>query len=359
MWISDTSIKRPVFATMVIMSFMVLGVVSMTRLGIDLFPDVNFPFVNVTVVYPGAGAGGSRDAASRGRSRTRWPGINGVKKVISTSTEGISRVGVELRLEVDPQAATAEVREKVAAIRDQLPREIEDPTIQRFDVAALPIMIYAVGSSQPSDVTRRQVEDDLKPLLEQIDGVAAVEVNGGEVREIQINLDPRRLEALNLPLSQVAAKLAAENLDVPGGQVKRDGRAISLRTKGEFTHVSEIENVILRSDCGFDRPPQGRRRRSSTATKTRRRRRASTASTRCRSRCASSRARTPCEIADRVGATLARVAPNFPSLQIRPVHNDADFIKENVKDVRSHIIFGGADGRARSSSSSCATGARR
>src|SRR5262245_20576079 len=249
MWISDTSIKRPVFATMVIMSFMVLGVVSMTRLGIDLFPEVNFPFVNVTVVYPGAGPEEVETLVTK-PVEDAVAGINGVKRVISTSTGGFSGAGIEPRLEVDRQAATAEVREKVAAIRGELPQEIEDPTIERFDVAALPIMVYAVGSTQPSDVTRRQVEDDLKPLLEQIDGVAAVQVNGGEVREIQVNLDPRRLEALNLPVSQVAAKLAAENLDVPGGLVKRDGRAVSLRTKGEFAHLSEIENVILRSAAG-------------------------------------------------------------------------------------------------------------
>src|SRR5918995_4836096 len=179
MWISDISIRRPVFATMVIMSFMVLGVVSMTRLGIDLFPAVNFPFVNVTVVYPGAGPEEVESLVTR-PIEDAVAGINGVKKIISTSAEGVSLVGVELRLEVDPQAATAEVREKVAAVRSALPQEIEDPTVQRYDVAALPIMVFAVGSSQPSDVTRRQVEDDLKPLLEQIDGVAPAEVNGGE-----------------------------------------------------------------------------------------------------------------------------------------------------------------------------------
>ena len=80
--------------------------------------------------------------------------------------------------------------------------------------------------------------------------MAAVQVNGGEVREIQVELDPRRLEALNLPLSEVAARLAAENLDVPGGQVKRDGRSVSLRTRGEFRTAAEIEQVILRSDGG-------------------------------------------------------------------------------------------------------------
>src|SRR5687767_2575117 len=249
MWISDTSIKRPVFATMVIVSFMVLGIVSLGRLGIDLFPELNFPFVNVTVVYPGAGPEEVESLVTR-PIEDAVAGINGVKKIISTSAEGVSLVGVELRLEVDPQAATAEVREKVAGVRGTLPQEIEDPTIQRYDVSALPIMTFAVGSSQASDVTRRQVEDDLKPLLEQIDGVAAVEVNGGDVREIQVNLDPGRLEALNLPLSQVAATLAAANLDVPGGQVKRDGRSISLRTKGEFQTITEIENVILRSAAG-------------------------------------------------------------------------------------------------------------
>jgi hydrophobe/amphiphile efflux-1 (HAE1) family protein len=339
MWISDTSIKRPVFATMVIMSFMVLGVVSMTRLGIDLFPEVNFPFVNVTVVYPGAGPEEVESLVVR-PIEDAVAGINGVKRVISTSTEGVARVGIELRLEVDPQAATAEVREKVAAIRGTLPQDIEDPTIQRFDVAALPIMTYAVGSSQPSDVTRLQVEDELKPLLEQIDGVAAVQVNGGEVREIQINLDPRRLEALGLPLSQVAAKLAAENLDVPGGQVKRDGRAISLRTKGEFETLDEIENVILRSDAGstvrlkdIGTVIDGYEEKASTT-------RLNGSDAVSFSVQKQSGANTV-EIADRVEATLARIAPSFPQLQIRPVHNDADFIKENVRDVRGHIIFGG------------------
>ncbi len=174
MWISDISIRRPVFATMVIMSFMVLGIVSMTRLGIDLFPEVNFPFVNISVIYPGASPEEVETLVTR-PIEDAVAGINGVKRVISSSTESRAVVGLELRLEVDPQAAAAEVREKVAAIRSRLPAQIEDPTIVRFDVAALPIMTFAVGSSQRSDITRRQIEDDLKPLLEQIDGVAAVE----------------------------------------------------------------------------------------------------------------------------------------------------------------------------------------
>jgi multidrug efflux pump subunit AcrB len=176
MWISDTSIKRPVFATMVIVSFMVLGIVSLGRLGIDLFPEVNLPFVNIFVVYPGAGPEEVETLVTR-PIEDAVAGINGVKRVISTSSEGFSRVGIELRLE--------SIRRPRPRKRRRLPRSADaaaghrDPTIQRLDVAALPIMLFAVGSSQPSDA-RRQVEDD-PPLLEQIDG-SRHEVNGGEVR---------------------------------------------------------------------------------------------------------------------------------------------------------------------------------
>ncbi len=291
MWISDLSIKRPVFATMVIMSFMVLGIVSMTRLGIDLFPDVSFPFVNISVVYPGASPEEVETLVTR-PIEDAVAGINGVKRVESRSTEGFARVGLELRLEVDAQNAAAEVREKVAAIRDRLPEEIEDPTIVRFDVSGLPIMTFAVGSAQRSDLTRRQIEDDLKPLLEQIDGVAAVEVNGGEVREVQVDLDPGRLEALGLPVTAVAEKLAAENLDMPGGRMTREGQSISLRTKGEFETPEEIADVILRSDAGSTVRVRDVGR-VSTASKSGNRPRASTAPTPSPSPSRSSPAPTP------------------------------------------------------------------
>src|SRR5512138_1836554 len=132
MWISDTSIRRPVFATMAIVSFMVLGIVSLTRLGIDLFPDVTFPFVAVNTVYPGASPQEVETQVSR-PLEDAVAAINGVKRVESHSTESVSRVMIEFNLGVDAQAAAAEVREKVAAARFNLPKEIESPAISRFD----------------------------------------------------------------------------------------------------------------------------------------------------------------------------------------------------------------------------------
>src|SRR6187397_778446 len=339
MWISDISIRRPVLATMFIMSFMVLGIVSMSRLGIDLFPDISFPFINVTVVYPGASPEEVETLVTK-PIEDAVAGINGVKRVQSRSTDSLSTVGVELRLEVDAQNAAAEVREKVAAIRGRLPKDIEDPTIVRFDVAGLPIMTFAVGSNQPSEVTRRQIEDDLKPLIEQIDGVAAVEVNGGDVREVQVDLDPGRLEALGLPVSVVADKIAAENLDVPGGRMTRQGQTLSLRTKGEFQSVSEIENLILRSEGGstvrvrdVGRVVDGYEERTSTT----RLNGADAVSFSIKKQSGANTA----AISQRVHALLDRVAPNFPALEIRQVHDDAEFIKDNIAQVREGIIFGG------------------
>lgn len=325
---------------MVIVSFMVLGVVSLGRLGIDLFPEVNFPFVNISIVYPGAGPEEVETLVTR-PIEDAVAGINGVKRVISTSTEGFSRVGIELRLEIDPQAATAEVREKVAAIRERLPEQIKDPTIERFDVSALPIATYAVGSSSlPSDRIRRMVEDDLKPLLGQIDGVAAVEVNGGQVRELQVNLDPRRLEALNLPITEVATRLAADNLDVPGGQVRRDGKAVSLRTQGQYKTASEIENVILRSAGGstvrvkdIGEVVDGYEDRVSTT----RLDGADAVSFSVRKQSGANSV----DVQRKIDAALAKAAPTFPLLQIKTVHTDAEGIIENVEDVRMNIIFGG------------------
>jgi HAE1 family hydrophobic/amphiphilic exporter-1 len=339
MWISDISIRRPVLATMFIMSFMVLGIVSMSRLGIDLFPDVSFPFVNVTVVYPGASPEEVETLVTK-PIEDAVAGINGVKRVQSRSTESLATVGVELRLEVDAQNAAAEVREKVAAIRGRLPKDVEDPTIVRFDVAGLPIMTFAVGSNQPSEVTRRQIEDDLKPLIEQIDGVAAVEVNGGDVREVQVDLDPGRLEALGLPVSVVADKLAADNLDVPGGRMTREGQTLSLRTKGEFQSVAEIENVILRSEAGstvrvrdVGHVVDGYEERTSTT----RLNGVDAVSFSIKKQSGANTA----AISERVQALLARVAANFPDLEIRQVHDDAEFIKDNIAQVREGIIFGG------------------
>ncbi len=339
MWISNTSIKRPVFATMFILSFVVLGIVSMTRLGVDLFPDVSFPYVNIATVHPGASPEEVETLVTK-PIEDAVAGIEGVKRVESNSNESFSRVGIEFNLGVDPQGAAAEVREKVSAVRFRLPKEVEDPTISRFDVASLPIATYAVSSSLPADKTRLRVEDDLKPLLQQVEGVAGVQVNGGLVREIQVNLDPRRLEALRLPISAVAEALAAANLDLPGGKMTTGGQDVALRTKGEFASVAEVCEVILRSQAGSTvrlkdvaAIVDGYEDRKSTT----RLNGADAVSFSVRKQSGGNTV----AITERLNAVLAKHASAFPDLTISPVYEDARFIRANLLDVRTNIVFGG------------------
>ncbi len=339
MWISNTSIKRPVFATMFILSFIVLGIVSMTRLGIDLFPSVDFPFVNIATIYPGASPEEVETLVTK-PIEDAVGGIEGVKRVESNSSEGFSRVGIEFNLGVDAQGAAAEVREKVAGIRFRLPKEIEDPTISRFDVAALPIATYAVSSHLPADKARLMVEDDVKPLLQQVDGVAGVEVNGGLVREVQVDLDPRRLEALQLPITVVADALAAANLDLPGGKVTAAGQDVVLRTKGEFKSIDEIGDVILRSSAGSTvrlkdvaAIVDGYEDRTSTT----RLNGVDAVSFAVRKQSGGNTV----AITERINAVLRKNAAVFPDLTIRPIHEDARYIRANLEDVRTNIIFGG------------------
>jgi hydrophobe/amphiphile efflux-1 (HAE1) family protein len=339
MWISDTSIKRPVFATMFILSFVVLGIVSMTRLGVDLFPSLDFPYVNIATVYPGASPEEVETLVTK-PVEDAVAGIEGVKRVESNSYEGFSRVGIEFNLGVDAQGAAAEVREKVAGIRYRLPEEIEDPTIARFDVAAMPVATYAVASALPADRTRLLVEDDVKPLLQQVEGVAGVEVNGGLVREIQVDLDPRRLDALELPIAVVAEALAAANLDLPGGKITAAGKDVVLRTKGEFTSTAEIGDVILRSRDGSTvrlkdvaTIVDGYEDRTSTT----RLDGVDAVSFAVRKQAGGNTV----AITEAINEVLAKNAAVFPDLTIRPIHEDARYIRSNLEDVRLNIIFGG------------------
>jgi HAE1 family hydrophobic/amphiphilic exporter-1 len=324
---------------MFILSFVVLGIVSMTRLGIDLFPAVDFPFVNISTVYPGASPEEVETLVTK-PIEDAVAGIEGVKRVESNSSEGFSRVGIEFKLGLDPQGSAAEVREKVAAIRFRLPKEIDDPTIARFDVAALPIATYGVSSSLPADKTRLMVEDQVKPLLQQVDGVAGVEVNGGLVREVQVNLDPRRLEALELPIAAVSQALAAANLDVPGGTITAGGKDVTLRTKGEFTSIDEIGNVILRSKAGSTvrlrdvaAVVDGYEDRKTTT----RLNGVDAVSFGVRKQAGGNTV----AITDRINAVLAKNKAAFPDLTIKPIHEDARFIRSNLEDVRLNILFGG------------------
>jgi HAE1 family hydrophobic/amphiphilic exporter-1 len=245
MILSDVSIKRPVFATMMMVALVVLGVVSYTRLSIDEYPDVSYPTVMTQTTYPGA----SPEVMEREVSRPIEEALNtvqGVKEVTSTSSEGQSMVRLAFHLGVDVASALQDVQAKVARIRRALPADIEEPLILRFDPNDRPIMSVAL---QSADLPIRELTDLAEEVIatrfESVSGVGGVNVVGGAARQIEIQLDPARMRAFAIGPAQVVAALQRENREVPAGRIERGANERLVRITGRITDPMSFADVVV------------------------------------------------------------------------------------------------------------------
>lgn len=244
MKLSDISIKRPVFTTMVMLALMTLGILGGRNLGVDLFPDISFPIVSVVTVYRGAGPTEVERLVTK-QIEEAVASINGVDEVRSFSRDSYSTVIVQFTLETDIKAASADVREKLASIAQRLPKEIDQPVIERFDPTSLPILTYAVSSSRNSAQTRRMIEAIIKPKLEAIDGVASVNILGGLEREIHVDVDRRALESLGLSLDQIARVLNSSGNDVPAGKLYLADHDVPVKTIARFDSIETLSRMVV------------------------------------------------------------------------------------------------------------------
>ncbi|HEY2747704.1 MAG TPA: efflux RND transporter permease subunit [Polyangia bacterium] len=242
--LSSVAIRRPVFTVMMTVALLVLGILGLRRLGTDLFPDVSVPVVTVNILYPGAGPREVEALVTR-PVEDSVVSLNGIDRVRTYSREGISQTVVMFKLGADLSEAATEVRERVAGIRARFPDEVKEPSIQRFDVASAPVMIYTVRGAGSLSATRKYTEDVIKPALEQVAGVASIEVKGGAAREIHVDVDRARLDALGVDLAALEGKLKAANLTVPAGRYDEGQHEISVRTVGELEDVEDIRRVIV------------------------------------------------------------------------------------------------------------------
>ncbi|MCL6639334.1 MAG: efflux RND transporter permease subunit [Firmicutes bacterium] len=242
MFLTNLSLKRPVFATMVVLALVALGLISYVGLNINDYPEVEFPYVAVTVVQPGASP--EQVETKIGLKLEEAIGqISGVKHIYTNIREGVCTTVAEFTLETKPEVAAQDVRDKIGTIRGDLPQDAEEPIIARFDPSAAPIVSLAVTG----DISLREmttlVDDLIKRRIETINGVGTINVYGAEEREIQIKLDKNKLAAYGLTTAEVLGSLGSENMEVPGGKVSGGGREITLRTAGNLNKVKEFENL--------------------------------------------------------------------------------------------------------------------
>jgi hydrophobic/amphiphilic exporter-1 (mainly G- bacteria), HAE1 family len=250
MWFTQISLRNPVFATMVMVAFVVLGLFSFQRLQIDQFPNIDFPVVVVTTEYPGA----SPEIVESELTKKVEEAVNaiaGVNALSSRSYEGQSVVIVEFQLTVDGRKAAEDVREKIAILRPALRTEIKEPRVLRFDPAArsiwsLAVIPEAVNGQAPSAVAvTTWAEQILKKRLENVRGVGSVTLVGGTQRAINIDLDPKAMEALGITAEQITSAVRNENQDLPVGTLKSAERERVVQVLSRLKNPEDFENIIV------------------------------------------------------------------------------------------------------------------
>jgi len=245
MFLSELSIRRPVFATVMMLTLVILGIFSYRHLNIDMYPDVEIPVLTITTEFKGAAPESVERDVSRKIEEAVNP-IQGVKHISSTSQEGISSIIVEFTLETKINDAAQEARAKVSAIRAELPQEIEEPIIQKLDFSAAPVISLAVRSDiLDSKELTTLVDKKIKRRVENVPGVGKVDLVGSTKREVNVWLDPTRLEALGLGVNEVVAGLRRENIDTPLGRLNREGQEIPVRISGKPEEVSGYPDMVI------------------------------------------------------------------------------------------------------------------
>lgn len=240
--LSDLSLKRPVFATVIILALVALGIYSYVNLGINDMPEIDMPYVTVSIVWPGAAPAQMETEIAR-KVEEAVGQVPGVKHITTQSQEGITFVIAEFTMETPPAEATQGVRDKMSALRGELPNGIHDPVISKLDINAMPIVSLAVSGDIPLREMTALVDDTIKPGLEKINGVGKIDTYGYEKREIQINLDKDKLAAYGITTTEVLNSLSAQNLDIPGGKLSGAGHEVTFRTAGKISSVEQFENL--------------------------------------------------------------------------------------------------------------------
>ncbi|MEA1952404.1 MAG: efflux RND transporter permease subunit, partial [Planctomycetota bacterium] len=244
MKISEVSIMRPVLTCMAVLALVVFGIVSYRTIGVNLFPEVDFPVVTITVVYEGADPE-TIESEVVDKIEEAVNTISGIKSLRSESIEGLGQVFVEFKLENDVDVVSQDVRDKVAAIRGELPLEIEAPIIEKFDINSAPILAIALSGPVSVRDLSAFADDVLKPQIESISGVGNVRLVGDREREIRIWLRGDVLRAHNLSAQDVLDALACENMEPPGGRVETSSQEIIVKTKGKIEKFEDFGDIIV------------------------------------------------------------------------------------------------------------------
>jgi HAE1 family hydrophobic/amphiphilic exporter-1 len=340
MLLSDLSIKQPVFATMIAVSLVALGVYSYRELSVDLFPDVEIPVLTVQTVYTGASPETVEREVTK-RIEEAMNTISGVRHIQSTSTEGLSAVVAEFHLGVNIHTAQQDAQAKVNAIRAELPQDMDEPVIQRIDFNAMPILSVAIEGKEADIKTLSSLaEKVVQKRLETVPGVGQVTLVGLARREIQILVAVDKLRSFGLTYEHVAAALRRENLDVPAGKLEQGAREPLVRVAAKYKSVDEFQNLIVATKG--ERPIYlSDVARVVDAIEERRSAALMDGNPSLSLDIVKQSGANTISLADELYRTIAQVNSELPRhIRLRPVVDTSIFIRDSVEDVKTTLLIG-------------------
>ncbi|MDF1613866.1 efflux RND transporter permease subunit [Desulfurivibrio dismutans] len=238
------TVGRPVFTTMVTLIAVIIGAVSLSRLPIDLMPEVTYPTLTISSSYENASPEEVEELITRPIEQA-VAAVAGVESINSNSSEGVSSVRVSFAWGTDIDVAANDLRDRLDRVMNQLPDEVSRPQVRKFDISATPVLILGAASAMDPLELRRLIDEQMSFRIERVAGVASMDVWGGLEREIQVNLHADKIAALGLTLDGIRQALRDANITVPAGEIERGRLEVTLRTPGQFTSLAELAATVL------------------------------------------------------------------------------------------------------------------
>ncbi len=244
MSITEISIKRPALIIVIFTVLGILGTISYSKLNYNLLPKFDAPVLTIITTYPGAAAGEVETSVTK-KLEDAVSSLENLDKLQSVSQEGVSMVTVLLRQDANVDQALQDAQRKINAIMAELPDDVDTPVINKFSSDDIPVLQLGVNGDVKPTMFFKLVEDRILPLLTKVEGVGQITMVGGEEREIQILIDPDKLRAYNLSLSEITQSIIAANQDFPTGKIENQERQYSLRVAAKFTTIDQITNLVV------------------------------------------------------------------------------------------------------------------
>ncbi|MBN1482452.1 efflux RND transporter permease subunit [candidate division KSB1 bacterium] len=333
------TVNRPILTTIIFLIIITLGLVSFSRLSIDLMPEVTYPTISVSTEYGNVGPQEMEESVSRPIEEA-LSAVQGVEEITSTSTEGRSSIRVLFNWGTDLDVAANDIRDRIDRVLGRLPEDITRPMIRKFDLSAFPVLFLGISSNlNPLDL-RQIVEDQVKYRIERVPGVAALDIRGGLYREIHVDLKASKLKALGISTDAILSALRSENRNIPAGLYDRGNLEVLVRTQGEYSSLDEIRNTVITTRDGVPIQIRDVANVEDSWEEIRQIVRINGKSALRISINKQSGANTV-NVAQGVKAEIERINRDIPQIKIIPIIDTSVYIKQSISNVGRSTLMGG------------------